>query len=94
VDVERIRPAQDANDVVAARQVKVLCWVGSKKERPSLSVRLRRFLYDPVKLQRGLERKPCQILVRLRAGRRFYGDPSLAGPPASTGRPRRHGPKM
>jgi hypothetical protein len=30
----------------------------------------------------------------LRAGRRFYSDPSLAGPPAHTGRPRRHGPKM
>ena len=50
--------------------------------------------YDPVKLQQGLEGCPCQILVRLRAGRRFYADPSLAGPPASTGRPRRHGPKM
>jgi hypothetical protein len=30
----------------------------------------------------------------LRAGRRFYAEPSLAGPPAPTGRPRRHGPKM
>ena len=47
-----------------------------------------------MKLQRGLEGCPCQILVRLRAGRRFYADPSLAGPPAHTGRPRRHGPKM
>jgi hypothetical protein len=50
--------------------------------------------YDPVKLQQGLEGSPCQILVHLRAGRRFYGDPSLAGPPTHTGRPRRHGPKM
>ena len=51
--------------------------------------------YDPVKVQRGLEGSRCQILVRLRAGRRFYADPSLAGPPATTtGRPRRHGPKM
>src|SRR5215210_4578251 len=50
--------------------------------------------YDPVKLQQGLESSPCQILVRLRAGRCFYGDPSLAGPPATTGRPRRHGPKF
>jgi hypothetical protein len=45
-------------------------------------------------VQQGLEGSPCQILVRLRAGRRFYADPSLAGPPAHTGRPRRHGPKM
>ncbi len=59
-------------------------------------VRLRRLLYDPVKLQQELEgHPPAQILVRLRAGRRFYADPSLlAGPPAHTGRPRRHGPKM
>jgi hypothetical protein len=48
-----------------------------------------------VKLQQGLEgSSPCQILVRLRAGRRFYGDPSLSDPPANIGRPRRHGPKM
>jgi hypothetical protein len=50
--------------------------------------------YDPVKLQRGLEGSACQILVRLRAGRRFYGDPGLSDPPAHVGRPRRHGPKM
>jgi len=47
-----------------------------------------------VKLQQGLEGSQCQILVRLRAGRRFYGDPSLSDPPAHVGRPRRHGPKM
>src|SRR5215203_195594 len=50
--------------------------------------------YDPVKVQQGLEGCPCQILVRLRAGPRFYGDPSLADPPEHIGRPRRHGPKM
>src|SRR3712207_9450011 len=38
--------------------------------------------YDPVKVQQGLEGTPCQILVRLRTGRRFYADRSLAGPPA------------
>ena len=49
--------------------------------------------YDPVKLQQVLEgSRPCQILVRLRAGRRFYGDPSLSDPPANIDRPRRHGP--
>lgn len=34
----------------------------------------------------------CQILVRLRAGRCFYADPS--GSPAPTGRSRRHGDKV
>ena len=46
--------------------------------------------YDPVKLHQGLKGGcPCQILVRLRAGRCFYGDPSLSEPPANNiGRPR------
>lgn len=47
-----------------------------------------------MKLQQGLEESPCQILVRLRAGRRFYGNPNLCDPPEHIGRPRRHGPKM
>ena len=53
--------------------------------------------YDPVKLQQGLEeskKSPWQILVRLRAGRSFYGDPSLSEPPANIGRSRRLGSKM
>ena len=91
VDVERVRPAQGANEV-ACRQVKVLL------DRLGKAASFPLFVfdagYDPVKLQQGLEDSPCQILVRLRAGRRFYGDPGLAGPPAATGRPRRHGPKM
>jgi hypothetical protein len=48
--------------------------------------------YDLVKLQQGIEGSPCQLLVRLRAGRCFYADPSLAensprrGPPTPEGR--------
>ena len=91
VDARRIRPAQDANEV-AARQVKALLSRLGKEEAAPLFVFDAG--YDPVKMQQGLKGWPCQILVRLRAGRRFYADPSLAGPPALTGRPRRHGPKM
>jgi DDE superfamily endonuclease len=91
VDVERIRPAQDANEV-AAEQVKAFLHRSHEEEGAPLFVFDAG--YDPVKVQRGLERSPCQILVRLRAGRCFYADPSFAGPPAHTGRPRRHGPKM
>jgi DDE superfamily endonuclease len=91
VDVQRIRPARDANEV-AAEQVKAfLCRSPEKGAAPLFVFDAG---YDPVKLQQGLEGSPCQILVRLRAGRRFYAEPSLAGPPAPTGRPRRHGPKM
>ena len=80
MDVERLRPAQDAN-VVATEQVKVVA--APLLEGGSAASPLFVFDagYDPVKLQQGLEGSPCQILVRLRAGRRFYGDPSLRDPP-------------
>ncbi len=91
MDVERIRPAQDANEV-ACGQVKVLLERLGKEGSVPLFVFDAG--YDPVKLQQGLEGSVCQILVRLRAGRRFYGDPGLCDPPAHVGRPRRHGPKM
>jgi DDE superfamily endonuclease len=94
VDVERVRPGQDAN-VVAAEQVR--SFLGRRAyEEGTTATPLFVFDagYDPVKLQQGLEKCPCQILVRLRAGRRFYGAPGLCDPPAHVGRPRRHGPKM
>src|SRR5215210_4407336 len=96
VDVERLRPAQDAN-VLASEQVGSFlggpssCEEGSAAASPLFVFDAG---YDPVKLQQGLEGRPCQILVRLRAGRRFYGDPSLSDSPEHIGRPRRHGPKM
>jgi hypothetical protein len=92
MDEERVRPAQDANEV-AAEQVKAFLrlWPEEQRVAPLFVFDAG---YDPVKVQQGLEGTPCQILLRLRAGRRFYADPSLAGPPAHTGRPRRHGPKM
>jgi len=80
---------EDAN-MVAVEQVKGL--LGRLGREETLPLFVFDAGYDPVKVQQGLEGTPCQILVRLRAGRRFYADPSLAGPPAHTGRPRRHGP--
>jgi DDE superfamily endonuclease len=95
VDVERVRPAQDAN-LVATEQVRSFLGRWSYEEGTAATPL---FVfdagYDPVKLQQGLEGcSSCQIRVRLRAGRRFYGDPSLCDPPEHIGRPRRHGPKM
>jgi hypothetical protein len=92
VDVRRVRPGQDANEV-AAEQVKAFLRLWPEEERVA-PLFVFDAGYDPVKLQQGLEGSQCQILVRLRAGRRFYGDPSLSDPPAYVGRPRRHGPKM
>jgi hypothetical protein len=91
VDVERVRPDQEAN-AVATEQVGAL--LGRLEAGGSIPLFVFDAGYDPVKLQRGLEGKRCQILLRLRAGRRFYGDPDLCDPPAHVGRPRRHGPKM
>jgi hypothetical protein len=97
MDVERLRPGQDAN-VLAAEQVRSFlrrcrssCEEGRSDASPLFVFDAG---YDPVKVQQGLEGSLCQILLRLRAGRRFYGDPSLSDPPAHIGRPRRHGPKM
>ncbi len=92
VDVRRLHPAQDANEI-AAEQVKAFVH-RSPEEEGDIPLFVFDAGYDPVKLQQELEGCCAQILVRLRAGRRFYADPSLAGPPAHTGRPRRHGPKM
>ena len=97
MDVERVLPGQDAH-VLAAEQVRSIL-LGRRRslcEGGSAASPLFVFDagYDPVKVQQGLEGSPCQILVRLRAGRRFYGDPSLCDPPQNIGRPRRHGPKM
>ena len=98
MDVERLRPGQDAN-VLATGQVRSFLLRGpcrSSCEEGSATTPLFVFDagYDPVKVQQGLEGSSCQILLRLRAGRRFYGDPSLCDPPENIGRPRRHGPKM
>jgi hypothetical protein len=91
VDVERLRPAQDANEV-AAQQIEAL--LGRLEEGEAVPLFVFDAGYDPVKVQRALQGSAYQILVRLRAGRRFYGDPSLCDPPEHIGRPRRHGPKM
>jgi len=93
VDVERVRPAQDAN-VVAAGQVKAL--LGRLEAGETVPLFVFDAGYDPVRLQRELEGSPCRILVRLRAGRRFYGDPDLCDlcdPPANVGRPVATGPR-
>jgi hypothetical protein len=57
VDVERVRPTQDANEV-AARQIEALL---SRFEEGEAVVPLFVFDagYDPVKVQRALQESPC-----------------------------------
>ena len=89
MDVVRVRPKENANEV-AAEQVK-----GLLHRLPEQEAEAPLFVfdagYDPVQLQQGLEGCRVQILVRLRAGRCFYADPP---PPKWTGRPPRHGRKL
>jgi hypothetical protein len=65
VDVERVRPAQDAN-VLAAEQVEAL--LGRLEEGEAVPLFVFDAGYDPVKLQRGLEGSHCQILRVTYAG--------------------------
>jgi hypothetical protein len=90
VDVLRVRPTENPNEI-AAEQIKRLLDRASGRCGAS-PLFVFDAGYDPVQLQSGMEGWNAQLLVRLRAGRCFYADP--AGPPARTGRPRRHGPKM
>jgi hypothetical protein len=91
VDASRIHPDRETN-MAATEQVKAL--LGRSQEEGAVPSFVFDAGYDPVKHQQGLGGSACQILVRLRAGRCFYADPSLSERPANPGRPRRHGPKM
>jgi hypothetical protein len=92
MDVVRVRPKENANEV-AAEQVKgLLRRLPGEAGEEGAPLFVFDAGYDPVQLQQGLEGcRRAQILVRLRAGRCFYADPP---PPKWTGRPPRHGRKL
>jgi len=89
MDAQRVHPMQNAN--AAADQVKALLDRSSPEEAVVVPLFVFDAGYDPVRVQQGLAGRQFQILVRLRAGRAFYADPT--GLPAPTGRSRRHGRK-
>src|SRR5918992_3845159 len=72
VDLRRVHPEQETN-ALAAEQIGEL--LGGGPVGSDVPLFVFDAGYDPVKLQRALEDRPCQILVRLRAGRRFFGNP-------------------
>ena len=94
----RIIPGENSNEV-AAEQIR--SWLGQAAPvtpfpaalSPALTPSVFTFDagYDPVQLSLALADLPVCLLIRLRAGRCFYADPT-AQPP--TGRPRRHGAKF
>ena len=90
VDVRRVHPAEDANDV-AAEQVRAL--LGQMPHEGSSPLFVFDAGYNPVKLQKKLEGHDAQLLVRLHSNRVFYADPEQ-NDPRPVGRPRRHGAKF
>jgi hypothetical protein len=86
--VRRLRPQENPN-ALAVEQIAAF--------RPHLRAAdpLPWFLFDagsdPVQLTQALGETPAALLVRLRAGRCFYADPTSQ---PRTGRPRRHGHKL
>jgi len=69
--------------------------IGSWLEQAPLSAAVPIFTcdagYEPVQLSLALANQRVGLLVRLRAGRCFYADPTSQ---PSTGRPRRHGARV
>jgi hypothetical protein len=86
--VRRITPGENVN-LVAAEQIR--SWLGQAAPSAALPIFTFDAGYDPVHLSQALADQRGCLLVRLRAGRCFYADPTSQPP---TGRPRRHGAKF
>lgn len=85
LEVARVHPTEDGH-AVAAQQIRTL--VSGLAPGSSRPLCVFDAGDDPEKLAREIGDLPVSVLVRLRAGRCFYGGPP---PPKATGRPPRHG---
>ncbi len=93
IDVRRIHPDEDDNDI-AARQVRALLdRILPRGDAPHPPLFVFDAGYDPVALQKDLEGYRAQLLVRLHSNRVFYADPDQDSP-RPVGRPRRHGARF
>jgi hypothetical protein len=86
--VRRIRPGENLN-LVAAEQIR--SWLDQALPAATAPIFTFDAGYDPVQLSLAVANLPICLLVRLRAGRCFYADPTTQ---PATGRPRRHGAKF
>lgn len=86
--VRRIIPGENLN-LVAAEQI--CSWQEQAAPIATLPIFTFDAGYDAVQLSLALAGQPACLLIRLRAGRCFYADPTSQPP---TGRPRRHGAKF
>lgn len=89
--VRRIIPGENSN-LVAAEQIRSWCeQAGPLATGARLPIFTFDAGYDAVQLSLALVDLSVGLLVRLRAGRCFYADPTTQ---PATGRPRRHGAKF
>lgn len=89
--VRRLIPGENVNGVAAEQ---IHSWLRqAPPTAPEAAVPIFSFDagYDSLQLSLALADKPVGLLVRLRAGRCFYADPTTQ---PETGRPRRHGAKF
>ena len=91
MDVRRVHPEEDENDIAAEQVRDLLGRVPCRNAAAPLFVFDAG--YDPVKLQRGFDELPLQLLVRLHSNRVFYADPETPEK-RPVGRPYRHGAKF
>ncbi len=82
VDVLRVHPMEDANEVAAEQQVKGLLGRLGREEVAIPLLFVFDAGYDPVKLQQGLEGSPCQISSSA-CGRAAASTPIRASSPAA-----------
>jgi hypothetical protein len=86
--VRRIIPGENLN-LVAAEQI--CSWLEQASPANSLPIFTFDAGYEPIQLRQALADVNSGLLVRLRAGRCFYADPTFQ---PAMGRPRRHGAKF
>ena len=90
LDVQRVHPAENANAVAVTQIAGLLRRLPDGGPVPLFVFDAG---YDAVALQQGLADRRAALLVRLRSGRCFYGDPPTPPRPKG-GRPFRHGHKL
>lgn len=91
LDVRRVHPDENANAIAVAQIARLLPRLPTAGLVPLFVFDAG---YDAVALQQGLADRRAALLVRLRAGRCFYGDPGPTPPRPKGGRPFRHGHKL
>jgi hypothetical protein len=90
LDARRISPTENSTDVTASQVADLVGRLDSDDPTPTFVFDAG---YDPVALTDALSAVGANIVVRIRADRVFYTDPTAVAP-GTVGRPRRHGTRF